>query len=115
MQQVTTESKKEAARTSAWKTILAAAKSDDVNCNCQGVAEQQVEPEPAPKDDDDMIITVLQKLIADYVKSQVAIALATIPSMTEEAGKQQFRESTIGGQGRVRDVVYEPVEHDILN
>lgn len=39
--------------TNVWETILNAGKSNDENCDGEGAEEPQVEPGPAPGDDDD--------------------------------------------------------------
>lgn len=55
----------EARSTTNWESILNAGKSDDGNCDCQGAEKQQVDPYPAPEEENDSIATVLQEVIVE--------------------------------------------------
>lgn len=62
--------KKEVMSTRAWEKILNACKSTNVIGDRQGVGYQQVESGPSPKDDDNLITTAEQDLMAEGRKSQ---------------------------------------------
>lgn len=102
--------RKKATSTSPWETILIASNSNEANRDCQRVQEQQVEPELAPEEDDDLIATVLQEVIANEVRSQVTNALATMLHMMEKTVEQFFLSATLGARGGILIVVYDAVE-----
>lgn len=93
--------KKEATTISARKTILNAGKSNDENRDLQGAVENQLEPGPAPENDDDRVAITLQELITDQVRSQIANTLATILDMGKEAVDQLLHAATLSAQGRI--------------
>lgn len=73
-----TKSKMEASFTTAWRTILVPSKPDDTNCKCQGFEQQHVEPGSTSEDEEDLIETALEKVIADKVKQQIYNTMAVI-------------------------------------
>lgn len=59
-----------ASSTSASETILNAGRRDSASHSCEGVEEQQLEPETAPEGSDPVIASVHQELITDEVNSK---------------------------------------------
>lgn len=110
-----TKDKKEGTTKSAWETILNAGKGDDANRVRTGVEDKQVEPGPALEDDDHLIATALQEVIANEVKSQVTNALGTIADMVEESVEQRLCAATLSAQMGICSVLYDAVEHGILD
>lgn len=68
--------------------ILNAGKSKDMNCDRQEAEERQVEPGPAPEDENSTIAPVLKDVIANEVRFQVENALAAIQGILTEAVEQ---------------------------
>lgn len=56
------------------------------------VKEQQEEPGRAPEDTEHCIATVLQEVVADYIKQEVEKAVAAILELVEEGTEKLLRD-----------------------
>lgn len=72
-------------------------------------------PGPAPEYDDDSIASLQQDVKDDNVKLRIANALEKILGMVEETDGQLLHASIHSAQGGTRTVVYDAVEHVILD
>lgn len=101
--------------TKALKIILNVGKSNDASRNRQRVEDQQVSLGPAPNEESDSTVISLQVVIADEVMSKVENALEAVQHMWAAAAEQFICEATLSTEGGVCSVVYDAMEHVILD